>query len=1018
MSPPSASDEFSHEVAAGFLFSEEMKTVRQLQAKCDEGRQLISIIYCSRSCARAFPSGVAANDAEPKKMKQYYHALFSVLQPQVEKIKQLNEYCSQAVVLLSDNIQRTTVHENMTRVIPDVMMDALVDIMDVILQLSHLHDTKSSLRNDFSVFKRTFLHIKDDLPDSELVEKDIVRLQEFMGSSYQAKGSVWDSLRHNLTNVKRYDQVTYLLLRHCVSHIENDVCMTPSSKFKYVRVLSYLMAVLEGSDAWKKTNALPGTDKKVIEAAVKLISRYPVIPMLLEISIKPVKAPHAQSGYKLESVNDRGSGIYTRAMREVLASDFKKKRKERKFSHLPDRTASAPLCQIQMLRTAIDSIVAKRSMGDLNAKSSTSSALFTFRKDLDSSDADILREFYRTAGAFHVLLDLSATLNELGDFSNLWFRELYVELVKSAQIPAEISLPWLLIEHCLDENTSFVEPVLAVLDTYNDAGNCSLYGLQQQHLYDETEAEGKLCFDHFVFLLAERVYLHYKTVAARTTCRQWIDHARLQSNDVAPKSSSATRHNPAVMTLSKLLDTDDVDSKYESILTQRYVSVFGRYYDLTFQLGQRVDALVSKDLENWFTKFEASDATCYVTLLSMLKVLKKTHESLAVLGLDDFDDILGETNDETLGCFLGHPASAIRSRVHEQISQTILTDLCQHFGLKFDDRRFIRRQLHDALTMTVGDQFAHEECLRKAKKHHLSGKSVLRTKIGQPSTGKASYGAFEKTITGSYRAFFGEPHIEAICELLSHRELLDVANDCTDFAVAKNSKAIQLKSTEQSDHGERHPQLLQCVLDRIDSMLKVSEISSEWEAEPDSQPEKMPNASSFYHVWCAFEFLSCNRPRTRPGDSTTDEDSAISLRTMFGDGVQFAGCTLVHLLGQRSLYDLWNVSQHVINVHLCDEVKAASDAQIALVSSKKSRLKNGTPSGQTTVGTLDREMEEKAARFVANARGMRATSERIFHMLEMTWPLGNNTPATFAPPPFTPPVKTPSSVSAHAQYPR
>lgn len=72
----------------------------------------------------------------------------------MEKIKQLNEYCSQAVVLLSDNIQRITVHENMTRVIPDVMMDALVDTMDVILQLNHLQDTKSSLRNDFSVFKR------------------------------------------------------------------------------------------------------------------------------------------------------------------------------------------------------------------------------------------------------------------------------------------------------------------------------------------------------------------------------------------------------------------------------------------------------------------------------------------------------------------------------------------------------------------------------------------------------------------------------------------------------------------------------------------------------------------------------------------------------------------------------------------------------------------------------------------------------------------------------------------------
>jgi len=30
-----------------------------------------------------------------------------------------------------------------------------------------------------------------------------------------------------------------------------------------------------------------------------------------------------------------------------------------------------------------------------------------------------------------------------------------------------------------------------------------------------------------------------------------------------------------------------------------------------------------------------------------------------------------------------------------------------------------------------------------------------------------------------------EPHVEALCELLSHRELVEVANDCIDFAVGK-----------------------------------------------------------------------------------------------------------------------------------------------------------------------------------------------------------------------------------------
>lgn len=42
--------------------------------------------------------------------------------------------------------------------------------------------------------------MREQLPDSEQVEKDLLRLQDFVSG---AKGSIWDSLRHNLTNVKR-----------------------------------------------------------------------------------------------------------------------------------------------------------------------------------------------------------------------------------------------------------------------------------------------------------------------------------------------------------------------------------------------------------------------------------------------------------------------------------------------------------------------------------------------------------------------------------------------------------------------------------------------------------------------------------------------------------------------------------------------------------------------------------------------------------------------------------------------
>ncbi|RLN96811.1 hypothetical protein BBJ28_00014482 [Nothophytophthora sp. Chile5] len=558
-----------------------------------------------------------------------------------------------------------------------------------------------------------------------------------------------------------------------------------------------------------------------------------------------------------------------------------------------------------MLRTAVDSIYAKRSMGDLNAKSSASSTLFSFKKDLESSDIDSLQLFYREAGAFPALLDLSATLSELGDFSSVWFRELYLELAKSVQIPTELSLPWLLIEHCLDRGCSSIaqmEPVLSILDIYNDAANCSLYDLRQQWLYDEVESEGKLCFDHFVFLLAERVYLHYKLTATRDAVRRLEFCNGVSDSSRSNTISMAAKLISFPLSPDKSAHTTSDDAKYVHIFTQKQVNIFGRTYNLRFHLGQRINALLRKDVEAWVTKLETSDATCYVAVLDLLMILKKTHASLSDLVLDEFDDLVGEANDEMV------------------------------------------------------------ECLSKSS----------------------------------------EPHIDALLELLPERALLEVADDCIEFAVVKVGLGTEDSIHTDGDGGstERSLQIFQCALSRIAAMLHSSGIASEWEAAPQSQPENMPNASSFYHVWCALEFLSCSGPLV--GDTAGAQAPTISLREMFGDGVQFAGCTLVHLLGQRTLYELWNVSQHVLNVHRHEQVKAASDAQVALASSSKKGQRKGESSGtQTSVGTLDKDMEDKAAQFVASAHEMRATTKRIFHTLDTAWPSASRPTTTFAPPPFT-----------------
>jgi hypothetical protein len=74
MAPPSTLDECAHEDALDFVFADEMKVARQLQAQATIGKALANGVYCARSCARAIP---AAPDAEdPAATRDYYRGVY------------------------------------------------------------------------------------------------------------------------------------------------------------------------------------------------------------------------------------------------------------------------------------------------------------------------------------------------------------------------------------------------------------------------------------------------------------------------------------------------------------------------------------------------------------------------------------------------------------------------------------------------------------------------------------------------------------------------------------------------------------------------------------------------------------------------------------------------------------------------------------------------------------------------------------------------------------------------------
>jgi hypothetical protein len=78
VAPPPAHEQFSHERALGFLFADEMKVVRQLQLKCEQGRELFTKVYFARGCASAVPPAppAATEASEVAKLLRYYGGVY------------------------------------------------------------------------------------------------------------------------------------------------------------------------------------------------------------------------------------------------------------------------------------------------------------------------------------------------------------------------------------------------------------------------------------------------------------------------------------------------------------------------------------------------------------------------------------------------------------------------------------------------------------------------------------------------------------------------------------------------------------------------------------------------------------------------------------------------------------------------------------------------------------------------------------------------------------------------------
>uniref|UniRef100_A0AAR2K7E8 Cytoplasmic FMR1-interacting protein n=1 Tax=Pygocentrus nattereri TaxID=42514 RepID=A0AAR2K7E8_PYGNA len=386
---------------------------------------------------------------------------------------------------------------------------------------------------------------------------------------------------------------------------------------------------------------------------------------------------------------------------------------------VPRRAVGPSSTQLYMVRTMLESLVADKS-----------GSKKTLRSSLEGPTILDIEKFHRESFFYTHLLNFSETLQQCCDLSQLWFREFFLELTmgRRIQFPIEMSMPWILTDHILEtKEASMMEYVLYPLDLYNDSAHYALTKFKKQFLYDEIEAEVNLCFDQFVYKLADQIFAYYKVLAGSLLLDKRLRAECKNQGANIPWPSS---------------------NRYETLLKQRHVQLLGRSIDLNRLITQRVSAALYKSLELAINRFESEDLTSIVELEGLLEINRMTHKLLSkFLTLDSMDAMFREAN---------HNVSAPYGRITLHVFWELNYDFLPNYCYNGSTNRFVR-------TVLPFSQEFQRDKPPNAQPQYLYGSKALNLAYS--------------SIFGFYRNFVGPPHIKAVCRLLGYQGIAVVMEE-------------------------------------------------------------------------------------------------------------------------------------------------------------------------------------------------------------------------------------------------
>ncbi|XP_076048811.1 cytoplasmic FMR1-interacting protein Sra-1 isoform X2 [Oratosquilla oratoria] len=257
-------------------YMEEAATHAELNKLLEEGEQHAVMLYTWRCCSRAIPQ--PKSNEQPNRV-EIYEKTVKVLSEEVKKLTKFMNFQRKAIDIFCNQVKRLCHQEKRKDFVSEAYLLTLGKFINMFAVLDELKNMKSSVKNDYSTYRRAAQFLK--------VMSDTQSLQESQNLSMflATQNKIRDSLKDKLTAIPSYEELLCDVVNISVHMFENKMYLTPKEKQMLVKVMGFGLFLIDSEIC--NINKLDQKKKIKIDKIDKIFKNLEVVPLFGDMQIAP-----------------------------------------------------------------------------------------------------------------------------------------------------------------------------------------------------------------------------------------------------------------------------------------------------------------------------------------------------------------------------------------------------------------------------------------------------------------------------------------------------------------------------------------------------------------------------------------------------------------------------------------------------------------------------------------------------------------------------------------------------------